>query len=102
MGRRIETTVRFLRFPAFDQFKHFLVVRIFEFPDTLFTPVSFFAGFKYTEAFQINRMALVRNEHCGESVEDDFCVRTAARGFRRKISAYNFSAPISVPFRDAN
>ena len=50
MGGWIERPAGLLRFPALDQFEHFLIVRVFEFPDTVLLPlVTFFHSFKYAE-----------------------------------------------------
>ena len=74
-------TAGHLCFPAFDQFEHLLILRIFKLPDTVLTPMIFFTCLKCAEPIQIDGMALVGLENRSELVENNFYIGVAARCF---------------------
>ena len=89
--------------PLLDESDHVLVTRIFELPDTIcFTLVTFFSRFENAEPLHIDWVALARLEDRGELVKDDLCSRVAARCLGREVAVHDFSAPIPVPFGDAD
>ena len=92
-----------LRFPVLDKSDHVLVTRVFELPDTICcTLVTLFSRFKHAEPLHIDRVAPVRLKDRGELGEDNLCTRMAARCLGREVPVHDFSAPIPIPFGDAD
>ena len=101
MGGWVKRRVGLLRLPALDHSDHFLVAGVLEFSDTIGgVLVSLLGRFERSETLNIYRMALSALEDRLQLVEDD--LRLVARLPGCQIPAYDFRAPIPVPFSDAD